>query len=73
MKREDLIKSVSSKLKLIRTEYGVTQEEMSEMLGISKKTLVETEKGRRDLSWTETIAVASVFEKSEVLQGMDAT
>ena len=70
MKREELIKSVSSKLKLIRTEYGVTQEEMSEMLGVSKKTLVETEKGRRDLSWTETIAVASVFEKSEVLQGI---
>ena len=40
------------------------------MLGISKKTLVETEKGRRELSWTEVIAVATVFEKSEVLQGI---
>ena len=40
------------------------------MLGISKKTLVETEKGRRELSWTEVIAVVSVFEKSEVLQGI---
>ena len=66
MKREEFIKAVSSKLKLIRTEYGITQEAMSEMLGISKKTLVETEKGRRELSWTEVIAVASVFEKSEV-------
>ena len=70
MQREDFIKSVSSKLKLIRTEYGITQEVMSEMLGISKKTLVETEKGRRGLSWTEVIAVATVFEKSEVLQGI---
>ena len=70
MKREEFIKTVSGKLKLIRTEYGITQEAMSEMLGISKKTLVETEKGRRELSWTEVIAVASVFEKSEVLQGI---
>jgi DNA-binding XRE family transcriptional regulator len=70
MKREELIRTVSSKLKLIRTEYGITQEAMSEMLGISKKTLVETEKGRRELSWTEVIAVVSVFEKSEVLQGI---
>ncbi len=70
MKREEFINSVSSKLKLIRTEYGITQEVMSDMLGISKKTLVETEKGRRVLSWTETIAVATVFEKSEVLQGI---
>ena len=70
MEREEFIKTVSSKLKLIRTEYGITQEVMSEMLGISKKTLVETEKGRRELSWTEVIAVATVFEKSEVLQGI---
>ena len=70
MKRDELIRTVSSKLKLIRTEYGITQEAMSEMLGISKKTLVETEKGRRELSWTEVIAVVSVFEKSEVLQGI---
>ena len=70
MKREEFIKTVSSKLKLIRTEYGITQEAMSEMLGISKKTLVETEKGRRELSWTEVIAVVTVFEKSEVLQGI---
>ena len=70
MKREEFVKAVSSKLKLIRTEYGITQEMMSEVLGISKKTLVETEKGRRVLSWTEVIAVVTVFEKSEVLQGV---
>lgn len=68
MQRDEFIKMISRKLKLIRTEYGITQEVMSEMLGISKKTLIETEKGRRDLSWTEVIAVVTVFEKSEVLQ-----
>ena len=70
MKREEFVKAISSKLKLIRTEYGITQEMMSEVLGISKKTLVETEKGRRELSWTEVIAIVTVFEKSEVLQGI---
>ena len=40
MKREEFINTVSRKLKLIRTEYGITQETMSGMLGISKKTLV---------------------------------
>ena len=68
MQRDEFIKMISRKLKLIRTEYGITQEVMSEMLGIYKKTLIETEKGRRDLSWTEVIAVVTVFEKSEVLQ-----
>lgn len=68
MRREEFIKAISQRLKLIRTEYGITQEVMSDVLGISKKTLVETEKGRRELAWTEAIAVATVFEKSEVLQ-----
>jgi len=70
IQRDRFVKQVSGRLKLIRTEYGITQEAMSEMLGISKKSLVETEKGRRELSWTEVIAVAAVFEKSEVLQGI---
>ena len=73
MQRDEFIKMISRKLKLIRTEYGITQEVMSEMLGISKKTLIETEKGRRDLSWTEVIAVVTVFEKSEVLQDVIGT
>jgi len=68
MTREDFIDVVSSRLKLIRTEFGVTQEEMSSILGISKKTLVETEKRRRNLSWVETVAVATIFSRSNVLQ-----
>jgi len=55
-------------LKLIRIEYGYTQEEMAYIIGISKKTLVESEKGRRTLSWTEAVAVATIFSQSEILQ-----
>ena len=67
MKREEFIKAVSSKLKLIRTEYGITQEAMSEMLGISKKTLVEIEKGRNSLSWSAAVAAAVIFADSGIL------
>ena len=59
---------MNSLLKLIRTEYGLTQDEMSVIMGISKKTLVESEKGRRSLGWTECVALASLFAQSHVLQ-----
>ncbi len=49
MTKEELVSEVNSKLKLVRTEYGLTQDKMSVILGISKKTLVESEKGRRAL------------------------
>ena len=50
------------------TPYGSTEE--IKLWDLSVARTVETEKGRRDLSWTEVIAVASVFEQSEVLQGI---
>lgn len=68
MERILFISQMDQKLKLIRTEYGLTQEKMADILGISKKTLVEIEKGRRSLGWTGAVALASLFSNSEILQ-----
>ncbi|MBO4635664.1 MAG: helix-turn-helix domain-containing protein [Clostridiales bacterium] len=68
MTKEEFVFTINSKLKLVRTEYGLTQEKMAAVLGISKKSLVESEKGRRSLLWTEAVAVASIFDNSTVLQ-----
>ena len=68
MNKEILIYKMNSMLKLIRTEYGLTQERMAVILGISKKSLVESEKGRRSLGWTEVVALATIFSQSHILQ-----
>lgn len=68
MIREELITKVNGRLKLVRTEYGLTQDKMAAILGISKKTLVESEKGRRSLGWTETVALTSIFAHSSILK-----
>lgn len=68
MTKEDIIEIISSKLKLVRTEHNLSQEKMAELLGLSKKTLVQVEKGRVAASWTVCIAVSSLFRESEVLQ-----
>ncbi len=44
MTRENFIKLMDTQVKLIRSEYGLTQDKMSMLLGLSKKTLVEIEK-----------------------------
>jgi len=66
-KREDFIASCDLKLRLVRTEADLTQEDMAYALGISKKTLVDIEKGRRSLGWTGAVALCSVFPASDVL------
>ena len=67
MTRDDFVTIVNSKLKLVRTEYGLTQDKMAVILGISKKSLVESEKGRRSISWTEAVALTAIFDKSTIL------
>lgn len=68
MTRDEFIKKVDEKVKLIRNEKGYTQDKMSEILGISKKTLVQVEKERASLGWGTAITVCVIFKDSEILQ-----
>lgn len=67
MDRDFAIDIVSEKLKLIRTENDYTQDKMAEVIGISKKTLVQIEKGRIS-GWTTSVAVCALFRESSILQ-----
>jgi len=68
MNKEQLIAIASEKLKLVRTESDFTQDKMAEILGISKKTLVQIEKGRISAGWTTTVALFALFRESTILQ-----
>ncbi|MBO8177721.1 helix-turn-helix transcriptional regulator [Aeribacillus pallidus] len=68
MTRDEIILLISEKLKLIRTEANYTQDKMAEIIGISKKTLVQIEKGRIEASWTVVIAVCAIFRESTIVQ-----
>lgn len=65
--KEEMTGICNKKLRLVRAEYGYSQERMAEALGLSKKTLLEIEKGRSSLGWTGTAALCAVFRDSEVL------
>jgi DNA-binding XRE family transcriptional regulator len=67
MDRKQFIELCDSKLKLVRTEFSFSQEKMAVILGISKKTLVEIEKGRSSLGWTGSVALCSIFYNGEVI------
>jgi DNA-binding XRE family transcriptional regulator len=66
--QNEIVQVVTSKFKLVRTEFNHTQEEMATRLGISKKTLVQIEKGRQSASWLQVIAICSLFQDSNILQ-----
>ena len=70
MDRKTFIEEMDIHLKLVRTEYGYTQEMMAQVLGISKKTLVEIEKGRTSLGWMGAVAFAMLFSESRILSSL---
>ena len=70
MTRESFIAELDRQVKLVRTEYGFTQDVMAKVLGMSKKTLVEIEKGRASLGWTGAVALCTIFSDSQVLSGL---
>ncbi len=62
MTRESFIDQCNRKEKLVRNELGYSQEKMSALLGISKKTLVEIEKWRASLGWQGAVTLATLFQ-----------
>ena len=70
MNREEFITKCNEKLKLIRTEYNFSQEKTAGILGLSKKTVVEIEKGRSSLGWTGSVALCTIFGNSEILSAI---
>lgn len=67
MNRTEFIHILDGRLKLVRTEYDFTQDKMADVLGLSKKTLVQIEKQRASLGWTGAVALCAVFRDSEIL------
>lgn len=68
MDKTTFVKLMDDKMKLIRTEYGLTQDKMAVILGISKKTLIEIEKNRKSLGWNGAVTLASIFSDSTLLR-----
>lgn len=66
--RDEIISKVSEKMRLIRTEAGYTQDKMAEIIGLSKKTLVQIEKGRVDAGWSTVVAVCALFRETETVR-----
>ncbi|MGI8386049.1 helix-turn-helix transcriptional regulator [Robertmurraya sp. P23] len=68
MTRDEIISKVSEKMRLIRTEAGYTQDKMGEVIGLSKKTLVQIEKGRMDANWQTVVTICALFRETETIQ-----
>lgn len=68
MNKRDFSKTIGKNLKLVRSEFALSQEDIANILGISKKTVIELEKERIFPSWIICISVSAMFDESKVLK-----
>jgi len=68
MTKQELVSIISNHLKMLRAEHDYSQQAMANVIGISKKTLIQIEKGRLTMGWTGACAVCSVFRSSKLLR-----
>lgn len=53
---------MKNQIKHLRGEKGISQEEMAEMLGVSRQTIISIEKGRYNPSLPLAIQIARYFD-----------
>lgn len=55
---------MKNNIRAIRTEHGMTQEELAEKIGVSRQTINAIEKGKFDPSLPTAFKMARLFEKT---------
>lgn len=63
--RDRMIAQLVKELPVLRIKLGVSQEEMGEMLGITRQTYSAIETGRRIMSWSQYLSLIFIFEHNE--------
>ena len=60
--KEKLIDNMTANLPVLRTKADLTQARLSEMIGISRQTLVAVENKKRKMSWNTFLSCCLVFK-----------
>jgi DNA-binding XRE family transcriptional regulator len=63
--KEKLIDILTEELPLLRAKIGVTQEELSDIVGISRPTYSAIETKKRRMSWNVYLSLLMVFTQNE--------
>lgn len=70
--KDELTEKLTNNLLMFRNKLKLKQIELAEKIGISRKTLLEIENGKRTMQWNIFVALLAVFkidsETSDLLE-----
>lgn len=59
--KEDLMDKLIYELPILRAHLGMTQDEASDIIGVSRQTYSSIETRKRSMSWTTFMALLMIF------------
>ena len=63
--KDELMKKLRYELPVLRARLGISQEKISEMVGISRQTYNAIETGKRDMTWPICLSMITFFQNNE--------
>lgn len=69
-KKKMLIERVSEELVALRAKAGLSQEEIANILGISRQSYGAFESGKKEMTWRTCISLIMYFEYNHKTQDM---
>ena len=63
--KEGLIDILTEELPVLRAKIGLSQKDLSEIIGISRQTYSSIETKKRKMSWNTYLSIILVFENNE--------
>ena len=68
--KEHLISILTEELPVLRARVGLSQDELSNIIGISRQTYTSVETGKRKMSWNVFLSLLLVFGFNEKTSAM---
>ena len=59
--RKELIEKMADNLPTLRTKLGFTQEDIANMIGVSRHTVISMENKKRPMTWNTYLSLVLVF------------
>ncbi len=63
--KNDHMKAMTSNLPILRSKLEISQEELAELLGVTRQTISAFESGQRTMTWSVFLALVLIFFRNE--------
>lgn len=68
--KQELINALTNELPVLRAKIGISQDELSRIIGISRQTYSSIETKKREMSWSIFISLVLFFNQNRATESL---